>query len=289
MRPEIGCDLHFHSCNSDGRYSPSRLASILARKEVRVAALTDHDTALGFPEFFAAAAERGIIGIPAVELTTWHEEGGAGCEIHLLGYGLRYDEKLIASLTELREQRNAHHRLICRRLAEQGYVFDYERLRRRAHPNPIITAHYVLDYVARHPLWAALGLVTGSLKRWYDRFAEETIGPGGTAYLPPPMKLAEGIAWIRRHEGLVVLAHPSKITPEAARHFALEQDIDGIEVFYQGQEATQDELLGIVRARSLIATGGSDWHGYFGGPYPGWRMPPEHVNTLLERLGLPTL
>lgn len=262
---------------------------MLARRGVRVAALTDHDTALGFPEFFEAAVNRSIIAIPAIELTTWHEEGGGGCEIHLLGYGLRYDEKLIASLTELREQRNAHHRLICRRLAEQGYKFDYERLRRRAHPNPIITAHYVLDYVARHPLWAALGLVTGSLRRWYDRLANEVIGPGGTAYLPPPMKLAEGIAWIRRHEGLVVLAHPVKIVPEAVRFNALEQEIDGIEVFYQEQEAMQDGLLNIVRARKLVATGGSDWHGYFGGPYPGWRMPTLHVNALLERLGLPTL
>lgn len=289
MKPNVGCDLHFHSCNSDGRYPPSRLAAMLARKGVRVAALTDHDTALGFPEFFAAATGRGIIAIPAIELTTWHEEGGAGCEIHLLGYGVRYGEELLASLAELREQRNAHHRLICRRLTELGYRFDCERLRRRAHPNPIITAHYVLDYVARHPLWTVVGLTTGGLKRWYDRLTNEVIGPGGAAYLPPPMKLEEGIARIRRHEGLVVLAHPVKITPESVRRYALEQEIDGIEVFYKGQEAMQDELLSIAHARKLLVTGGSDWHGYFGGPYPGWRMPQEHVNNLLERLALPTL
>lgn len=289
MKPEIGCDLHFHSCNSDGRHSPARLVALLARQGVRIASLADHDTALGFPEFFEAAANRGIIAIPAIELTTWHEEGGSGCEIHLLGYGLRYDGKLLASLAELREQRNAHHRLLCRRLADQGYFFDFKRLRRRAHPNPVITAHYVLDHVVRHPLWAAMGLVTGGLKRWYDHFAGEVIGPGGSAYLPPPMGLAEGIAWIRRHEGLVVLAHPLKIAPESLRRYALEQDIDGIEVFYRGQEALQGELLAIVRARGLVATGGSDWHGYFGGAYPGWRMPAEYVNALLERLELPAL
>jgi len=71
------------------------------------------------------------------------------------------------------------------------------------------------------------------------------------------------------------------------RQAALAADVDGYEVFYPGQEGMQEELLSLVRQRNLVATGGTDWHGFFAGPYPGWTVPQKWVNRLLERLGLP--
>jgi len=48
-------------------------------------------------------------------------------------------------------------------------------------------------------------------------------------------------------------------------------------------------LLALARERNLVVTGGSDWHGWFSGSYPGWKYPLEHVNTLLSRLDQPPL
>ena len=283
---DIGCDLHFHSMHSDGRYSPSQLARLLKRCGIRVAALTDHDTFGGSLEFFEKAFHLGIVTIPALELTTWLDADGAGEEVHVLAMGLRVDEELARGLAQIKQQRNELQVRICERLRAEGYDFNFEQLQRRAEPDPVMVAHFVRDYLLRRPLWSAIGLATGGVRRWFDHFEEDVYGPGGKAYLPPPLLFSEGIAWARRHGALAIVAHPGKIASSKVREAALSADIDGIETFYKGQESMKDELLRIAKSRGLVVTGGSDYHGFSGGPYSGWKMPQGHVNDLLERLGL---
>ncbi len=285
---DIGCDLHLHSTHSDGRYSPAKLARLLHSQGVRVAALTDHDTFGGGLKFFVEAHRLGIATIPALELTTWLE-AGTGEEVHVLAMGLSIDEELARGLEQIKQQRNELQVRMCERLRKEGYNFDFERLRRRAEPDPVMVVHFVWDYLMHRPFWSGLGLLTGSVRRWFDYFEEEIYGPGGRAYLPPPMPFSEGITWARRHGALAVVAHPGKIKSSDVREAALSADIDGIEIFYKGQEEMQDELLDLARSRGLAVTGGSDYHGFSGGPYSGWKMPQEHVNNLLKRLRLPPI
>ena len=175
------------------------------------------------------------------------------------------------------------------KLREFGYGFDIARLERRAGDDPVIVPHHIWDWLWRHPLWAAGMLVGGRLRKWIDFFLHDLMGPGGKAYLQPPLSFADGIEWIRHHEGLAVLAHPGKIESDVVRQAALNAGVDGIEVFYAGQSASEEELLALTRERDLAVTGGSDWHGWFSGPYPGWKLPLEHVNDLLSRLEQPPL
>jgi len=227
-----------------------------------------------------------MVTIPALELTTWLEADGAGEEVHVLAMGLRVDEELARGLAQIKQQRNELQVRICERLRAEGYDFNFEQLRRRAEPDPVMVAHFVRDYLLRRPLWSAIGLATGGVRRWFDHFEEDVYGPAGKAYLPPPLLFSEGIAWARRHGALAIVAHPAKIASSKMREAALSADIDGIETFYKGQEAMKDELLRIAKSRGLVVTGGSDYHGFSGGPYSGWKMPQGHVNDLLERLGL---
>ena len=286
---EVLCDLHLHSRHSDGRLSPSRLARTLARAGVRLAALTDHDTMGGFLSFFAAATALGIRVIPGIELTTRLDVGIVSEEVHILGYGLRWSDRLQTGLAEIREQRNAHQKRMLRMLREVGYDFDYERLKRHAGSDPIIVTDHLWDWLRRHPLRALGMLVSGRLRKWVDHFLHDVVGPGGSAYLLPPLSFADGIAWIHRYEGLAVLAHPGKIESAGVREAALSGEIDGIEVFYKEQESMAENLLALAGERNLVVTGGSDWHGWFSGAYGGWKLPLEHANELLVRLEQPPL
>jgi predicted metal-dependent phosphoesterase TrpH len=283
---DIGCDLHLHSTHSDGRFSPFSLARLLHKRGVRVAALTDHDTFGGNPEFISELSRLDISTIPALELTTWLEAGGAGEEVHVLAMGLRLNENLALGLEQIKQQRNELQRRICERLRAEGYSFDFEQLQRRAEPDPVMVVHFVWDYLMRRPLWSALGLITGKVRRWFDHFESDIYGPGGKAYQPPPLSFAEGISWARRHGALAVVAHPAKILSPKVREAALSADIDGVEIFYKGQGSVKEELLSLAASRELVVTGGSDYHGFSGGPYSGWTIPREHVNNLLERLEL---
>ncbi len=282
----IGCDLHFHSRHSDGRYLPAQLVRMLAAQGVRMAALSDHDTMGGFPAFFQAASERGIIALPSLELTTWLEAGGEGAEVHVLCIGPRVDDKLAQGLREIREQRNGLHRKMCARMNDLGYDFNFDRLVKLAGDDPVMTSHYLWDLFRRKPLWVLSIVATGRFKKWYNAFIRATVAPGAKAYLPPPLTFTGGVAWARAHGALAVIAHPAKITSAKVRDAALAADCDGYEVFYRGQESMREDLLRKVDSRGLIATGGSDFHGYIDGEYEGWEIPRARARMLLDRLGL---
>ena len=282
----IGCDLHFHSRHSDGRFFAAQLPRKLAAHGVRIAALADHDTMKGFPAFFQGAQALGITALPCLELTTYLEAYGEGAEVHVLALGVRANDKLAKSLCDIREQRNALHRKMCARVNELGYDFDFDRLVKLAGDDPVMTSHYLWDLFRRKPVWVLGNIASGKFKKWYDNFISHTVAPGAKAYLPPPLAFTDGIAWVREHEGLAIIAHPAKIALEKVRAATLTADCDGYEVYYRGQDGIREELLRIVDERGLVATGGSDWHGYIDGPYAGWEMPRDRVRILLDRLGL---
>ena len=62
-------DLHCHTTHSDGSLSVDDLAEEMAKQQVRVWSLTDHDTIAGWDEAKSAAAKRNIRFVPGVELT----------------------------------------------------------------------------------------------------------------------------------------------------------------------------------------------------------------------------
>lgn len=90
----IVVELHCHSSFSDGTLSPEPLAELLAKKGVRFASLTDHDTVDGLDIFESACRKNGIGFIPGIELTTILD----GKEIHLLGYGFDRHSQAFSSI-----------------------------------------------------------------------------------------------------------------------------------------------------------------------------------------------
>ncbi|HCU34761.1 MAG TPA: hypothetical protein DGT21_04720 [Armatimonadetes bacterium] len=105
MNATTRVDLHCHSIHSDGTMTPRELAQLLHAHGVAAAALTDHDTTDGLPEFRDALARHGIGFISGVELTvSYHGE-----EVHLLAYGIDpADPVLQASMLALRQAHPSH-------------------------------------------------------------------------------------------------------------------------------------------------------------------------------------
>ena len=73
-------DLHTHSTVSDGQYTPSELVEMAKKNELKMYALTDHDTIAGIEEARHRAGELGVNFIPGIEISTHKCE-----EIHMLG------------------------------------------------------------------------------------------------------------------------------------------------------------------------------------------------------------
>ena len=72
----IKADLHLHSCVSpcgDLFMSPKTIAEELSKKNIRLAALTDHNTAMNTPAFSIICRDYGIAALYGMEAQTAEE------------------------------------------------------------------------------------------------------------------------------------------------------------------------------------------------------------------------
>ena len=61
-------DLHTHTTASDGQYTPAELVKKASEHNIKVLAITDHDTINGLEEAKAAGDEFGVKIIPGIEI-----------------------------------------------------------------------------------------------------------------------------------------------------------------------------------------------------------------------------
>lgn len=96
-------DLHTHSTASDGILTPTELIQRAAEQQVKVLALTDHDSISGLAEVRIASKAAGIRLINGVEVSTEWENRG----IHIVGLGFDETHQNLTAL--LQQQREIRH------------------------------------------------------------------------------------------------------------------------------------------------------------------------------------
>jgi predicted metal-dependent phosphoesterase TrpH len=221
-----------------------------AARDVRVLALTDHDTVAGIAEARAAGAELGVEIIPGVELST-SLAGGEG--VHLLGYFIATDHPaLLTGLAKYARDREERMASMIGRLARIGAPVDAERVRAIAGHGTVGRPHLARALVeAGHAV---------DLRDAFDRF----IGGGKPAFVPRPrVDPRDAIALIRAAGGVPVLAHPYTAGGvESVLDRLIPAGLRGMEVDYGPYTPEEREALReTATRRGLIATGGSDYHG----------------------------
>jgi predicted metal-dependent phosphoesterase TrpH len=248
-------DLHIHTRYSDGMHTPSEIIALAKASKLSTIAITDHDSIDGVLEGAEAGQRLGISVIAGVELSVAHEEFD---DVHLLGYHIDpRDQQFQELLRDIRQQRYARGLTIVanvnQMLKEEGVApINAEALG--------ITTESALGrpHIAR--LLVAHGVATSQ----EDAFSRYLI-PANVAKHRLP--IAEALTEIHRMGGVAVLAHPFSITSDRHRLATIVNDLstlgmDGLEVFtnlcYKDDSIF---LAGLARARNLVITGGSDFHG----------------------------
>jgi len=243
-------DLHAHTNRSDGRLSPPGLLEKAARRGLAALAVTDHDSVEGLPLAAYAARQHGIDLVAGVELSAWT----GGRELHLLGYAFDpADRALAAHLAHYRADRERRARAIVDRLAELGAPIRWERVAAIAGHGAIGRPHLARALVeARH--------VETSGEAFLRYLADDAPG-----YVPrTPVPPADLVALVHAAGGVCVLAHPYDTSEDTVA--ALVADgLDGIEVIHPAHDEDRQWHWAEVAARhGLLATGGSDYHGFRG-------------------------
>jgi predicted metal-dependent phosphoesterase TrpH len=260
-------DLHIHTCESDGKYTPEEIVARAALAGLKVMSICDHDTTKGVATALEAAKNfPELTVIPGVEISTDVPSG----EVHILGYFIDYDgNELCTILKSMQSSRVERAHKMIAKLTKLGIRIDWPRVREIAGDGTVGRPH-----IARAML--EKGYIS-SIKDAFVRY----IGRGGPAYVEwEKMTPARAVALVVRSHGLPVLAHPLTVTaPEALVGELVPAGLAGIEAFYDDNSAEQIEwVVNLARRNRLLVTGGSDYHGLDeaaetpvgGAPVPDW-------------------
>jgi predicted metal-dependent phosphoesterase TrpH len=272
-------DLHVHSSESDGTFTPKELIDIAISNEIDTIALCDHDTISGVKTFLNYAQGKKIKAIAGVELSAFSDGG----ECHILGINIPLDSKeLNNALEKYRNSRSVRNGAIIRNLNKIGISISDQDV-----------STYSKGEIAGRMHIARVLVDKGAAGTIDDAFRKFLI-KGAPAFVDRlKMDPFEMVALLKRTGARVVLAHPGLLHMDENNLFdfvkkLVASGLDALEVYTPHNTDSQIEIFsGMADSLNLLKSGGSDFHGenkcgheigYF---RPGV-LVPDSVYSILE-------
>lgn len=241
-------DFHLHTNESDGTLSPKELVALAKKNQIDIMAITDHDSTNGVAEALESAKSVAITIIPAIELSTRHNNES----IHILGY-FRDDSYANSSLQDALKEITDYRIKRAIKIVENLKIYfdielDYKKVLQNAE-----------GVVARPHI--AKAIIDAGYPYSIDYIFKHIISTDSPAYLPnKQLTIEDGIALLKSANALVVLAHPILIKKSSIEDL-MKFDFDGIEAIYPLNSAADTEnLIKIGEKHNKIITAGSDFH-----------------------------
>ena len=246
-------DLHVHSTESDGTFSPTELVTEAKRTGLSAFALTDHATCSGVSKAMPCATSAGIELIPGIELSTDYH----GKEVHIVGLYIDIEnEQLLKKTAEYRNCRSERNALMVEALRKEGLSITMEELVAE-NPDCVITRANIARFLYEH------GQIK-SVREAFDRY----IGDHCKCYVGR-LKVAstDAVRLIKEAGGTAILAHPLLY---GLSNTNLQKMIDelkpvglaGLEaIFSPYTTGEEQQMKRLARENGLLISGGSDFHG----------------------------
>ncbi len=255
-------DLQLHSTYSDGRLTPTQLGKFLARNNIKVAALTDHNTVAGIEEFFRACRKNNIKPLSGIEFYVRYRSRKINC----LLYNFDYNSPLLHSfLRKIQRQRYKNVAKVLKFWQERGLRIDIDDILSRY--NHYIPINGVARQIIKNPenlKKIKKDLQTNTPHEW--EIIKYYFKNRKCCYLGETHVKIERIKNLQRKiGGQLILAHPAKQKIEGSLLVRLlkEKVVDGVEIFTPHHSwDTISYYLHFLKKKNIIITGGSDFHGF---------------------------
>lgn len=284
-------DLQLHSTYSDGYLTPTELAAFCARADVKIAALTDHNTVAGLEEFRNACKKQGIKTVNGVEIYTKTN----GRRFNVLWYNFNdSDPELHELLRQSQIRRRAQVRRILKRLRDNGFKLEVNKiLDKYSHYTPLNGV--VADFMAVPENAAKAKKETGISKlHEEDIISNYFVDRTTNALRESNTDFARIVRLRKKIGGQLILCHPAK-------HHYINRDfwrglktigLDGVEILSPHHSYNAIMLIQrLAREFDFIETGGSDFHRFEGNTYPiqhAWqyyRIDSEYLRKINKIIG----
>ena len=246
-------DLHVHSTESDGTFTPKDLVAEAKKAGLAAFALTDHDTCQGVCKAMPLAASAGIELIPGIELSTDYH----GKEVHIVGLYIDMEnEQLLKKTAEYRKCRSERNALMVEALRKEGLSITMEELVAE-NPDCVITRANIARFLYEH----------GQIKSVREAF-DRSIGDHCKCYVGR-LKVAstDAVRLIKEAGGTAILAHPllyglSNTNLQKMIDELKPVGLDGLEAIYSTYTTGEEQQMKrLARENGLLISGGSDFHG----------------------------
>lgn len=246
-------DLHVHSTESDGTFTPEELITEAVNTGLSAIALTDHDTVSGVEKAQKAAIGQPIELVPGIELSTNYN----GKEIHIVGLYIDiYNERLLKETAAYRACRDGRNEKMVEALQKEGFAITMKELVAE-NPDCVITRGNIARFLYGH------GMISSTQEAF-----EKYIGDGCKCYVGRfKVSAQEAVSLIKEAGGIAILAHPLLYHLSHAKLMELVTELkaaglDGIEAIYSTYTAGEEaHLKQFAEENGLLVSGGSDFHG----------------------------
>jgi hypothetical protein len=175
-------------------------------------------------------------------------------EVHILGYFVDYkNQSFLNTLDSLRNSRKDRAQKMLAKLSKLGINIEWERILELTDGGSVGRPHIAQALFE--------GQHVSNLQDAFERY----IGRNGPAYAERDrLSPKEAVELIIKANGLPVIAHPASIKELDQMIIDLKQSgLVGIEVYYDNYDKdTIERLSRLATKYDLIATGGSDFHGF---------------------------
>ena len=245
-------DLHIHTYNSDGKYSPQEIITMAKEQELDVIAITDHDSARGIRNLKENSAGK-LFVVPGVEISTKIDEFN---ELHILGLGINPNNSGIIQLED-----RVRSIQILKANIFNNILYDNGLSHLAIEVKDLITDHHGLQNLNFFQILSNNNIPASTffeIKQKYSNavnFIESIDTEAG-----------ETLSIIHEAGGFALFAHPYAHKATNSEVYSMiaslrKNNLDGIEVYHRANNTERQILLStFCNLNNLLISGGSDFH-----------------------------
>ncbi|GAA0370270.1 PHP domain-containing protein [Bacillus horti] len=254
-------DLHCHTSFSDSSFSVEKVIEQAQKNGVTHLAITDHDTTAGIELAQKIGQAKGVEIIPGIEISGYDYKRER--RAHILGLYITPGHEALTELCEpyVEARHNASYEIVTR-LMDKGYKMTWEEVEELAAAGNGVYKQHIMHALIKQRY---TNEIYGELYRKLFFKGSRNQEPGLAHVKIPYIDAVKAIQAIRKAGGIPILAHPGQYLSFEALPEWVEEGLAGVEVWHPihsvDDERQAEEL---ANKYSLIKTGGSDCHGFYG-------------------------